>query len=128
MAKKQGTPAATKTIGQSDVKSLDGLTFGTKDNLPARAQTIDPARLAAAKDLAQKISDGLVASDGKTFASFKEAHLAGMTYRRLLVLGIARTPGMALKPLLRITQTTDGFVWNLTASAGKPEAEAEAAS
>lgn len=116
MAKK--SVATAKRIGESDVKSLDGLTFGTKDQLPSRQQTIDPARVAAAVSLADQLEAGNVAGDSKTYKTFHDAHLAMMVYRRLLVLGIERAGRSAMQaPRSRITQVAagsgDGFRWSL---------------
>jgi len=124
MAKKQTTAAATaaRKIGESDVKSLDGLVFGTKDALPSRQQTIDPARLAAAKDFVAKLAEGNVAGDGKDYPTQNAAHLACMVYRRLAVLGISRGAGK-LDLHNQVYQTATGaFRWALSGSAPKANA------
>jgi len=132
VARKQTAAQATaRKIGESDVKSLDGLVFGSKDSLPSRQQAIDPARLKAATDLVEKLAAGNVAGDGKDYPSFNDAHLACMVYRRLAVLGISR--GAAKLDLHnQIYQTAAGsFRWGLSGSKPKaakaaPKAAAEA--
>jgi hypothetical protein len=119
MAKTTRQATGRTRIGESEIKSLDGLSFGSRDTLPQRVQTIDPARIEAGKQLATRAIAGEYASDGRTYPTHHAAHLAGMNYRRLLVLGITRLQVHTHKPNLRVTQTPDGFTWSVYASAAK---------
>ena len=129
MANKQSTfkkapakQAGARKIGESDVKSLAGLTFGKRDELPARVQTVDPARLAAADELLTKLQAGETATDGASFKTQHEAYLGGMVYRRLVVLGLTRRPVKGMTPFVRVTQQgTEDFRWTLYA--GTPRAK-----
>ena len=120
MAKKAAsTSTGGRKIGESEVKSLDGIVFGSKDSLPSRQQTIDPARLAAAKEFVEKLAAGNVAGDGKDYPTQNAAHLACMVYRRLAVLGISRG-ATRLDLHNQVFQTATGaFRWGLSGSAPK---------